>query len=179
MNNKGLISFAIIGVFFATMVMFYMVGTAVGKNIESFLPAVESYIPTDIFFTNLSNFEIGKEPYEEPVRRYFSSKMNIKQAVISELIKGPNAEELANGLFVSRNGVTSALVDFDIKNYTANVYLAGKCNSNGASYTIGNLIDRNLKQFGDVKYVRIHDEEGKTSLNLNLLSDSSPSCLEP
>jgi hypothetical protein len=48
----------------------------------------------------------------------------------------------------------------------------------GATYTIADLLTYNLKQFPEIRFVKIYDENGGTQ-NPNGLSDSIPVCLQP
>ena len=58
------------------------------------------------------------------------------------------------------------------------MYLAGQCNSEGATYTVASLLMVNLKQFDTIEYVKIYDENGETEVP-DGQSDSIPFCLEP
>jgi hypothetical protein len=65
-----------------------------------------------------------------------------------------------------------------VEDGVAHVYLAGQCNSEGATYTIANLLVVNLKQFDTIEYVKVYDENEKTEVP-DGQSDSIPFCLEP
>jgi hypothetical protein len=56
--------------------------------------------------------------------------------------------------------------------------LTGKCNSNGGTYTISNLIFANLAQFPEIRWIKIYDEKGETETPEGQTS-SIPFCLEP
>ena len=60
----------------------------------------------------------------------------------------------------------------------ARVYLKGQCNSQGATYTIGNILNVNLKQFSNIQFVKIYDQNGNTEVP-DGNQDSIPACLEP
>ena len=60
----------------------------------------------------------------------------------------------------------------------ARVYLKGQCNSQGATYTIANVLRVNLKQFSYIQFVKIYDQNGNTEVP-DGNQDSIPACLEP
>ncbi|OHA58762.1 MAG: hypothetical protein A2571_00015 [Candidatus Vogelbacteria bacterium RIFOXYD1_FULL_44_32] len=131
-----------------------------------------------VFFLNTANFNIGREPYEKAVVRKVTASDPMK-AVLEELVKGPTVAEKEDGLEVIKSEATDLRLDFDPETSTANVYLIGGCNSRGSTYSISNLIDKNLRQFPEVKYVRIYDPVGKTLGTEGATSDSLPTCLQP
>ncbi len=130
-----------------------------------------------VYFTNLPNFQVGKEPYETAVTRTVPKTDNLPQAVLTQLFLGPTADEKAQGLDVFLSGATG-FSQLTVQDGVARVYLTGDCNSNGATYTIANLIDANLKQFPEIKWVKIYDPSGETETPAGQ-SGSIPFCLEP
>ncbi|MFA5873223.1 MAG: hypothetical protein WC832_04595, partial [Anaerolineales bacterium] len=58
------------------------------------------------------------------------------------------------------------------------VYLTGTCASQGATYTIANLIYANLKQFPEIQWIKIYDQNNETETP-DGQSGSIPFCLEP
>ncbi|HEY5269313.1 MAG TPA: hypothetical protein VII97_03195 [Anaerolineales bacterium] len=73
---------------------------------------------------------------------------------------------------------TTGYSSLAIADSMARVYLTGTCASGGATYTIANLIAKNLKQFPTILWVKIYDQGGTTEVPTGQ-SDSIPVCLEP
>ena len=67
---------------------------------------------------------------------------------------------------------------FELINGVAHIYLKGTCNRAGATYTIANLLTYNFKQFPEVQFVKIYDENGSTQSPIGFV-DSIPACLQP
>ena len=130
-----------------------------------------------VYFTYLPNFNVGTEPYEKAVTRQVPMTDNLPKVVLDQLFQGPTADEKAQGLAVFTNGATG-ISKLSVEDGVARVYLAGDCNSNGAAYTISNLIDVNLKQFPEIKWIKIYDPSGQTETP-DGQSGSIPFCLEP
>ncbi|MDQ5957864.1 MAG: hypothetical protein QG665_196 [Patescibacteria group bacterium] len=131
-----------------------------------------------VFFLDTANFNIGREPYEKSVVREVAVGDPMK-AVLQELIKGPTSAEQAIGLAVEKSAATSLRLEFNNETGLARVYLEGGCDSRGSTYTIGNLIVKNLRQFPDVKRVYIYDPAGSTLGTGNEPFDLLPDCLQP
>jgi hypothetical protein len=136
-----------------------------------------STIDITVYFTNLNNFNVGTEPYEKAVIRTVPATDNVPQAVLLQLFKGPTDEEKAQGLDVFKSGATG-FSQLTLEDGVARVYLTGDCASNGATYTIANLLDANLKQFPEIKWVKVYDQNGETETPTGQ-SGSIPFCLEP
>ncbi len=130
-----------------------------------------------VYFTNLANFNVGKEPYETAVTRTVPKTDNVPQAVLSQLFSGPTDAEKAQGLAAFYSGATG-FSQLTIEEGVARVYLTGDCNSNGGTYTIANLFDANLKQFPEIKWIKVYDQNGETETP-DGQSGSIPFCLEP
>ena len=137
------------------------------------------YKNISVYFPNKDKYNVGTEPYEESVERKTEITTGSMQAVLKELYLGPSQAEKDRGLFMTYNHTTGATITFEPETGVAKIYLKGECNSDGASYTIGSIIAKNIRQFPEVKYVRIYDPEGKTQAPEKPLSSSSPACLEP
>ncbi len=136
-----------------------------------------STVSIQVYFTNLPNFQVGQEPYETAVTRTVPAGSNLPEAVLQQLFAGPTADEKSQGLAVFLDGATG-FSKLTIDSGVARVYLAGDCNSNGAAYTIANLVDVNLKQFPQVQWIKIYDPNGGTETP-DGQSGSIPFCLEP
>ena len=63
----------------------------------------------------------------------------------------------ASGLRLVSSGFTH-LRDLKVENGIARVYLGGVCANNGAAYSVGNLIMKNLSQFPQITAIKIYDE---------------------
>ena len=109
--------------------------------------------------------------------RVVPSSKNVVNSVLDEFFKGPGDVERNQGLAVINNGFTgySKVV---LANGGAYVYLTGSCQPNGTLYTIARPLMANLKQFPEIKFVKIYDQFGNT-LQPAARVDSLPACLDP
>lgn len=130
-----------------------------------------------VYFLDEARYAVGTEPYEAAVSRTIATPASVPQAVLLQLFAGPTAVEQAAGLRLVASG-TTGFSEFRVESGVAHVRLTGTCNSGGSTYTIGNLIVKNLKQFSEIQYVKIYDQNGETETPGGL-SDSIPFCLEP
>ncbi len=130
-----------------------------------------------VYFTNRDRYAVGTEPYEDPVTRTVPVTASQPEMVLTQLFLGPTAEEKSKGLEVVLSG-TTGFSKLTIQDGVAHVYLIGKCNSGGATYTISNLIFANLTQFPEIRWIKIYDENGETETPGGQVS-SIPICLEP
>ncbi len=135
-------------------------------------------ITITLYFPDLKRFRVGTEPYEVPVQRKVHTD-NILQKTLEELLKGPTMAEQQQDLYMLHNHTTDARLTFEQPTGTARVFLKGECNSDGASYTIGDIIVKNLSQYPEVKRIRIYDSTGQTLEPETSLSNSYPGCLQP
>lgn len=133
-------------------------------------------IEFSVYFLNDQQYNIGQEPYETAVKRFILKTLDPKQAVIDELFKGPTTSEQAKGLRLVTSGTTGAKVS--LSGNVATVTLLGPCASGGSTYTIANLITKNLEQFKDVSRVTFQLEADKDNLSATSTSDL-PDCLQP
>jgi hypothetical protein len=134
-------------------------------------------VKVTIYFTNVSRYAVGTEPYEDPVSRTVAANGSLPETVLTQLFLGPSPQEIAQGLKFVSSG-TTGYKKLTIAEGVARVYLTGKCNSGGSTYTIGNLIFANLTQFPEIKWIKIYDENGETETPVGN-SSSIPICLEP
>jgi hypothetical protein len=130
-----------------------------------------------IYFTDMPRFQVGTEPYETAVTRIVPAPASLPEAVLSQLFLGPTEAEKAQGLDLVLSG-TTGFSKLSIENGVARIYLTGTCASNGATYTIGNLIFANLKQFQEIQWIKIYDQNNETETP-DGQSSSIPFCLEP
>jgi hypothetical protein len=141
-----------------------------------------------VYFTDQNNFASGVEPYEAavtrkvnpPSRDYPVDYLNeyYPLQVLREFFNGPTAEEAARGLILVSSGFTyvrDLVIDAE---GVAHVRLGATCANNGAAYSVGNLIFKNLEQFPEVKSIKIYDENDST-LTPEGTESSYPYCLEP
>jgi hypothetical protein len=102
----------------------------------------------------------------------------LPQSALNEFFKGPGStERFSFGWIALYNGFTG-YSSLDIRDGVAHVFLKGTCTSEGRDFTIANLITLNLKQFPEIRFVKIYDENGNTQ-DPNGLNDSIPACLQP
>ena len=134
-------------------------------------------VTVTVYFTNIDRYAVGTEPYEDPVTRTVPMNGSLPQTVLAQLFLGPTPAEKAQGLDVVLSG-TTGFSKLEIQDGVARVYLAGKCSSGGATYTISNLIFANLTQFPEIQWIKIYDENGETETPDGQTS-SIPFCLEP
>jgi hypothetical protein len=100
------------------------------------------------------------------------------QTALDEYFKGPGStERFSFGWIALYNGFTG-YSRLEIRDGVAHVVLEGTCTPNGRDFNIADLITLNLKQFSDIQFVKIYDENGQTQ-NPDGLSDSVPVCLAP
>ena len=130
-----------------------------------------------VYFADQNAYAVGIPPFEVAVTRTVPYSAGIARAVLTEFFEGPTPEETAAGLVLITSGATG-FSNLTISNGIARVYLTGPCNSQGATYTIANLLMVNLRQFSTVSYVKIYDQDGDTEQPTGN-TNSIPFCLEP
>jgi hypothetical protein len=144
------------------------------------IPATPTPLPPvtlTVYFTNMPRYQVGTEPYETAVERVVPAPVSLPQAVLEQLFLGPTEAEKALGLNVVLSG-TTGFSNLSIEDGIARVYLTGECASKGATYTIANLIEANLRQFPEIQWVKIYDQNNETETP-DGQSGSIPFCLEP
>ncbi len=155
-------------------------GSITPNPIGSLTPTVGNTpveVTVTVFFTDVARFQVGTEPYETPVTRIIPVPASLPAAVLTQMFLGPTETEKANGLAAYFSG-TNGFSKLTIENGVARVYLTGTCNSQGGTYTIANLIETNLKQFSEIQWIKIYDQNGETE-NPDGQTGSIPYCLEP
>ncbi len=141
---------------------------------ETVLPAT---VTLTVYFTDVARYQVGTEPYEAAVTRIVPVPASLPEAVLTQLFLGPTDAEKAQGLEVILSG-TTGFSNLTIENGIARVYLTGACASQGATYTIANLIYANLEQFPEIQWIKIYDQNNETETP-DGQSGSIPFCLEP
>lgn len=140
-------------------------------------PVAEATQTITVYFTNEARFAVGTEPYEDAVTRKVPANLDPMRAVLDQFFLGPTAEEFNGGLRLVASGFTHVR-EFKVENGIARVYLDGVCANNGAAYSVGSLIMKNLSQFPQITAVKIYDENDST-LDPDSANSSLPYCLEP
>jgi hypothetical protein len=140
-------------------------------------PVSPATVTLTIYFTDMARFQVGTEPYEATVTRTMPAPASQPEAVLTQLFLGPTEAEQTQGLAVVLSG-TTGFSKLTIENSIARVYLIGTCASQGATYTIANLIFANLKQFPEIQWIKIYDQNNETETP-DGQSSSIPFCLEP
>jgi Peptidase family M23 len=139
--------------------------------------ATPAYKLIKVFFVNKFRYTNDIPPFEVNGVRWARSNM-LPQSALNEYIKGPGStERFSYGWIALYNGFTG-YSKLEIRDGVAHVFLTGTCTSEGRDFTIANLIILNLKQFPEIQFVKIYDENGATQ-DPNVLSDSIPACLQP
>ena len=148
--------------------------TATRTRIPTATPA---YKLIDVYFVNKFRYENNLPPFEVTGDRWARSNM-LPQSALNEYFKGPGStERFSFGWIALYNGFTG-YSRLEIRDSVAHVYLIGTCTSDGRDFTIANLLMSNLKQFPEIRFVKVYDENGQTQ-DPNGLSDSIPTCLQP
>jgi hypothetical protein len=122
-------------------------------------------------------FARGTPPFTRNVNRRVPAAAPAG-AALHQLFAGPTAAEHARGLRTVRSGATGFTRLTVSKSKVARVYLKGGCSSSGSTFTVANLIRPTLKQFANVRWVKIYDPQGHTEHPTGR-RDSIPECLEP
>lgn len=136
-----------------------------------------STVEVQVYFLDENRYAVGEQPFEVAVPRQVPADRLLSESILTELFKGPTAEERARGLELVTSGSTG-FSRVTIENRIARIYLTGECNSQGATYTIANLILANLLPLDNIDYVKIYDQSGETEVPEGP-SNSIPFCLEP
>ncbi|QYC41854.1 Sporulation and spore germination [Nonomuraea coxensis DSM 45129] len=133
-------------------------------------------VPVRDYFLNTANYDAGRQPYTAAVQRPVVTPATAYGA-LQRLFAGPTQDEKAQGL----RFVTSKATGFSkltVKKGVARVYLTGRLNGAGSTFTIADEIMPTLKQFPSIKWVKIYDARGHTQQPYGP-SDSVPRSLEP
>jgi hypothetical protein len=126
---------------------------------------------------NKFRYENNLPPFIVSGDRWARSNL-LPQTALNEYFKGPGStERFQFGWITLYNGFTG-YSRLEIRDGVAHVYLTGTCTSNGREFNIADLLILNLKQFPEIQFVKIYDENGETQ-NPGGLSDSIPACLQP
>jgi hypothetical protein len=139
--------------------------------------ATPAYRLIKVYFVHKFRYNNNLPPFEREGKRWARSNM-LPQSALNEYFKGPGAtEKYSYGWIGIYNGFTG-YSKLEIRAGVAHVYLQGTCAPEGRDFNIADLIVLNLKQFPEIQFVKIYDENGTTQ-NPEGLSDSIPACLGP
>ncbi|HJR80119.1 MAG TPA: hypothetical protein VJ821_08605, partial [Anaerolineales bacterium] len=139
--------------------------------------ATPQYKLIDVYFVNRVRYEADAPPFVVTGDRWARTNA-LPQTALNEYFKGPGAtERFSFGWIALYNGFTG-YNRLDIRDGVAHVFLEGTCAPDGRDFNIADLITLNLKQFPEIRFVKIYDENGMTE-DPDGLSDSTPACLEP
>jgi hypothetical protein len=139
--------------------------------------ATPQYTLVDVYFVNKFRYTNNLPPFEVTGDRYVRSN-NLAGGVLDEYFKGPGAtEKFQYGWIAIYDGFTG-YSRIEAINGIARVYLTGTCEPANPNYTIANLLTLNLKQFPEVQFVKVYDQNGLTQDPFGS-SDSVPACLSP
>ncbi len=137
--------------------------------------ATPLYQLINVYFASRVRYEADAPPIERAGVRWAHSDA-LYETALNEFFKGPGStERYSYGWIGVYNGFTG-YSSLDVSNGVARVYLTGACISEGKDFNIADLIDLNLKQFPEIQFVKIYDQNGQTQ-NPNGASDSEPLCL--
>ena len=137
--------------------------------------ATPLYKLIDVYFVDRARYNTNRPPLEVKGVRWARSNM-LPQSALNEYFKGPGAtERFSYGWVALYNGFTG-YSKFELRDGVAHVYLKGVCAPEGRDFNIADLIQLNLKQFPEIRFVKIFDQNGQTQ-NPSGLSDSEPFCL--
>jgi hypothetical protein len=151
--------------------------TALAPVATATASATPAPIVIQVFFTDREAYAAGRPPYEVAVTRTVPAGSALPEAVLAAFFQGPTPAEQARAL----DAVTSGFTGFsrlEIAGGIARVYLSGVCQSGGATYTIAQPLGANLRQFPEVRFVKLYDAQGRTE-QPDGATDSIPACLEP
>ena len=137
--------------------------------------ATPLYQLINVYFASRVRYDSNAPPIEHAGVRWAHSNV-LYETALNEFFKGPGStERYSYGWIGVYNGFTG-YISLDVSNGVARVYLTGACISEGKDFNIADLIDLNLKQFPEIQFVKIYDQNGQTQ-NPNGASDSEPLCL--
>ncbi len=147
---------------------------------EAMVPPTEpppAAATVQVYFTDSNRYATGTPPFEVAVARPLPAGANPPEVALAAFFQGPTDEEKAQGLEAITSGFTG-VSRLEIRAGVAHVYLAGPCRSNGATYTVAQPLIATLRQFPDIRFVKLYDADGVTTDPAGE-SNSIPPCLEP
>jgi murein DD-endopeptidase MepM/ murein hydrolase activator NlpD len=140
--------------------------------------ATPLYTKLDVYFVSSVRLRAGLAPYEVAGKRWARSSDDFARVVLHEYFKGPGYTEKYSYRWIAVTDGFTGADRVEISDGVARVYLRGRCAPVDLSYTVAAPVSANLKQFSNVQYVKIFDENGLTE-NPDGPGDSIPICLDP
>ncbi len=140
--------------------------------------ATPLYYLFNIYFANSRRLAVNSPPYEATGKRYLRSNTNLYAGVLDQYFQGPGAVERYYYGYISLYDGFNGYTELDVSDGVARVYLSGSCERGRPDFTIANLITDNLKQFPEVQFVKVYDQDGQTE-HPDGQSNSLPLCLDP
>jgi hypothetical protein len=111
-------------------------------------------------------------------KRWAATSVNLPRFVVDQYFKGPGyVERYIYGWSAPKNG-TTGYSRLDVMDGIAYLHLMGDCNSQGSTFTIAQPLMQSLKQFSEIQFVKIYDQNGGTEIP-DGPQNSIPACLEP
>jgi hypothetical protein len=135
------------------------------------------YTLVDVYFVDKSRLANNLPAVEVAGVRWAHSD-NLIGTVLDEYFRGPGATERSNYGWVGIYNGFTGYSKFEIVQGIARLYLTGSCERTAPGYTIADILIYNLKQFPEIRYVKIYDQNGLTKDPFGI-SDSVPACLQP
>lgn len=129
-----------------------------------------------VYFFDQERYVENTEPFFTPVWRRVLTPA-VAGGALNSLYHGPVFAETETGLRLLPSG-SSGFTGLRIQNGVAHVQLTGGCDSGGSTVTVAGSIIPTLKQFSNVRYVKIYDPAGTTGDPVGP-TDSIPDCLNP
>lgn len=111
-------------------------------------------------------------------QRWAASSANLPKFVLDQYFMGPGYTERTSYGWIAIYSGATGYGRLEITGDIARVYLTGVCDSRGSTFTIGPPLMSALKQFSNIKFVKIYDVNGNTEVP-DGEQDSIPACLEP
>jgi hypothetical protein len=151
---------------------------ATGTITQTPLPTLTpEYVLVNVYFVDQYRMDRNLKPFEQAGIRWSKSN-RLARTVLDEYFRGPGGSERIQFGWIGIYSGFTGYSKLEVKDGVAHVYLRGVCDSGGSTYTIADVLKVNLKQFDDIKFVKIYDQNGETRFPQGL-SDSIPACLAP
>ena len=122
--------------------------------------ATPLYTRVNVYFLSKFRYDNNLPPFDMAGVRWAHSDRVIS-TVLDEYFKGPGStEKYSYGWIALYNGFTG-YSKLEIVDGMANICLTGSCVGDGRDFNIADLIDLNLKQYPEVQFVKIYDQNGQ------------------
>jgi hypothetical protein len=141
------------------------------------LTPTSTFVILLLYFSDTNAIVSGVQPFQVPVTRSIPVEQFNPESAIDLYFHGPTYEEQSLGLTVITSGFTG-LRSYQLQDGIARVVLDGNCFTNGSIFTIASPLYLTLRQFPEVQYVKLYDQNSITE-QPDGRADSIPPCLEP